>query len=253
MKAEHRKELETNLLADRLGRIVQTVKSGPRMMSRFNFFLAVMAILVLVLGAYIFHRVLVTRADAEVNNWKYLELGKNNMVSFLGKPTPGEKDADLGNASKIARLQIGRLLLWNLGVHNLGDKRSYMNLPNATEAFKYIENAKNLFESLEKACEKDVQWLSEIKYSLAVIEEVRALKNPQHLELAQSKFKKVATDFSKSNFGPLAEKRADDLEKNAEELKKFYKELGEALSVPPEAMPSVSPGPIAPLPGKGPK
>lgn len=30
MKAEHRKELHTNLLADRLGKLVDTVKSGPK-------------------------------------------------------------------------------------------------------------------------------------------------------------------------------------------------------------------------------
>ena len=34
MKAEHRKELQTNILADRMGRLVQRMKERPKLRSR---------------------------------------------------------------------------------------------------------------------------------------------------------------------------------------------------------------------------
>ena len=54
MKAEHRKELQTNALADRMGRFFQRMKARPRKKSVFLWFVVILV--VVVAGGYLWVR-----------------------------------------------------------------------------------------------------------------------------------------------------------------------------------------------------
>jgi len=51
MKAEHRKELETNALAERMGRVVQGMKQAPQKRTMLWMVLVAVAVVVVVAGA----------------------------------------------------------------------------------------------------------------------------------------------------------------------------------------------------------
>ena len=257
MKAEHRKELETNLLADRLGRIVQGVKGGPRNISRFNFILILMAALVVGLGGFIGYRIWVTSGNTAENGWVTLEVGRGKYLLPLGSmETNGMMimpvdNPNLGKPGISARLQTARLVLVNWGVQDLGFTGGMDGFrPHAIEAMRELKLAQTLYESLRKECKKEDEWMSEIDYHLAVIEEVRALQNPQQIDKARILFEEVAKNYPKTGFGKLAEDRAKDLKDNAKELTEIYNELGRALGVPAEAKQNVQPNSAFPTPLK---
>ncbi len=257
MKAEHRKELETNLLADRLGRIMQTVKTGPKGLSRFKIFLIVVAVLVVGLPSFIFWRIWVTNANTQTVYWEILELGSKSNLNSIAK-TAGAEDAS--NPAKAAALQLAQLSLRDEGLRSLGNS-NFDDRPNALAAFRKIDDAQYEYENLKKPCEKSDEWMAEILYSQAVIEETRALQSTKHLESAQSLYEELSRSekYAKTGWGELAKQRAKDLKDNATDLAQLYQDLGKKLQVRQEdqplggAQPPAGQPPVFQPPAKGKK
>src|SRR5947209_7600143 len=106
MKAEHRKELQTNILADRMGRLVQRMKERPK--KRILLYVVLGA--VILVGLFIFSRIRSTSALTESEHWAMVEDGFKKDIDDLIKDFPET------NAGKAARFQYAWLATWDLGL-----------------------------------------------------------------------------------------------------------------------------------------
>ena len=216
MKAEHRKELQTNILADRMGRMVQSLKERPKK----RIFLYVILAAVIVVGLFIFSRIRAASALEESDHWSWLEDGFQPEMDKLRKEYPET------NAGKAARFQYAWLAVWDVGEKILGAE--------PVEALGNLEVAESLFLKLRKDCEGDPIWEPEALYGLAVIEETKAIRlkdREKHLSDALKMYKNLADKHKASARGKQAAKWAEALEKRGQEIHNFYDELNTRFDV----------------------
>lgn len=134
MKAEHRKELQTNVLADKLGRVLQNMRAGP---SRGTAVLLVVAVLAVVLGLIWYYF------------WKSKEESTSRLwVRWNGITTPQElqnfaddKDIQGTPQSRLARFELARQKLLE-GTRKLGSSI------DRDPAITSIREAGKLYEEL---------------------------------------------------------------------------------------------------------
>ncbi len=233
MKAEHRKELQTNVLADRMGRLVQKIKSRPQ---GRNWLYAILALGV-VLAIFLFFRSRTQRGEEQALAWVGIDEGYRALLdppagivvnpdtkrfSFPANP-------DTSAAGRSARLQIAWIHLWELGVKRLAaDWKAGLHA---------LEIAEMIYDYLDKECQEDPIAHAEVLYAKAVIEETRAVQNPKNLGSARDMFAALAKKYPSTLYGKEAEKRAELLKENTTSLSKiseFYVELALALKVEPE-------------------
>ena len=217
MKAEHRKELETNILADRVGKFIITAKKGP---SRGSIYYVLFG-LVLLVALFIVYRYFVRKSETRAQAWMFLEDGG---IQHAGKIAEGSE------AQKAVRFQIAWVLYWSNGVRRLGAGNGYV------AGMDSIGKAEELYTELEKSCKGDPVFHPEALYGLAVISETRAIDDRANLDAALEKFKELAKAYPDSAFGQLAKKRADQLGNEAEfdDVKRFYHSLEVAFKPRPK-------------------
>lgn len=222
MKAEHRKELETNILADKMGRMITGAKQGP---SRSIFYYAIFAV-ILMIALFIVYRIFVNRSEDLSIKWAMLEDGGANEYE-----TEGRLWKDPGNPGKAARFQVAWQDMWFKGIKLLG--------ANANVAKRALEESSLVYESLAKSCKGDPVFEPEALYALAVIQETRAIDDREKLTQALTMYKDVVKSNSKSAFAELARKRIDELEDpdKLREIQRFYFDLGEATRQGPPMFP----------------
>lgn len=210
MKAEHRKELETNVLADRLGRVVTNLKQGPQ---RGTALYVVLGILV---AALVFFSVRWYRVTEDENSvaWLSLEAGEHKS---LQENFPQSKPATA------VRFQLAWFLMWETGIKKLGaDQKG---------ALESLQEARIRYEELKKEVAGDPVLEPEAMYCLAQIEETMAVQDPRkHLENAAEMYQELAKAHPKSAYGQLAEKRAEILndETKRAEVARLYQDLDTA-------------------------
>lgn len=249
MKAEHRKELETNVLADRMGRLVERIKTRPRRLSVLYVILAVLV----VLGLFVWYRLSVGSQEEEAKRWLALEQGESSLLFKLGGFNENRKtggigivDEELTNPGKAARFHVAHFFVWEQGIQRLGGEPA-----RALESLRF---AQTIYNQLKKECENDPFWLPEALYNLAVIEETLAIQNPtlpqgmpsgkvlelvkqaraDRLNSAQKKFEDLASAHKDSGFGKLADKRAKELKENHDDIEKTYANFQFNFHVPDE-------------------
>lgn len=111
MKAEHRKELVTNTLANRLGEAVQSMKEGP---SRGTILLLVAAGLILIV-VLVWHYLSSSKEEADSTRWfKWDNLSSPEELEKFASANQGELPG------RVARLEEARRNL-HRGLRNLGD------------------------------------------------------------------------------------------------------------------------------------
>jgi hypothetical protein len=216
MKAEHRKELQTNILADRMGRLVQRIKERPKK----RVFLYVVLAAVIIVGLFIFFRFRSSTALEESERWAWLEDGFRPFMDELRDKYPET------NQGKAARFQYAWLALWDVGGKILGG--------DPVEALGNLEVAEHLYLKLKKDSDGDPIWEPEALYGLAVIEETRAIRlkgRAEHLTEAMKQYKNLAEKHKNSARGKLAAQRAEVLEKRTQEIIDFYDDLSTRLDV----------------------
>jgi hypothetical protein len=235
MKAEHRKELETNALAERMGRVVQGIKQKPQ--KRTMLWMVAAAVVVVII--LFFWRRGVQRAEENSRNWMILGAGSGQNLEFLVKEDPQSNQAKAVEFE--SRYAIFRYLLERLTTD-----------PNIVLA--NLDNLAQGYRELEKLCKDDKVLLPEALFAQAVIEETRILKDDDKWKSALAAYKVVADNHKDSAFGKLAAKRVEVLENNDKrrELLLTYQDLRrefvreDRLTVPPP-VDSNSPPAEAPL------
>jgi hypothetical protein len=208
MKAEHRKELETNVLADRMGRVVQGMKQAPQKKT----------LLYVILGAAVVAALWLYFRKGEVQqvenslNWMKFEDGSQPYVLEVMKEAPDSNQA--------------KAIHFNLAYYQL---RQMLRLL-ASDPKRVVANLDNLEEEYRKLAETvkdDKVLLPEARFHQAVILETRILKEDDSWKAAREAYKLVADSHPESAFGKLAKKRVDvlDNQEKRDKLLDIYRDL----------------------------
>lgn len=220
MKAEHRKELQTNVLADSLGRLAQRVKSRPR---RSTLVLVLLAILGGV-GLLVFNQWRKATAADNSELWSKLDDGQRKFIDDLKNNYPNQ------NAGKAARFQYAWLAFWSQGVKMMGG--------DSKLAYRNLNISKKLYTDLMEECQNDPVWEPEALYHLAVIEETLAAYDRDHLKEAQKLYAGLANHpkYQDSAYGHLARERAKLLERDSrdgkyDDIVRLYQDLQNRLKL----------------------
>ena len=211
MKAEHRKELQTNSLADMLGRTVRNVRGGTGMPWTK---IIIIAVLVLAVGIFFWVRGNQARNNSEL--WVKLD---ENTSKALQQLYTDNKDSDQGKAAMLTLLYEQ---LYS-GVRSLGGGPQLQ--PQGVE---YLTRCKELYAMVEKDCEGNDGWVAEAKYGQAVATEALAVVDPDNLKKAKDLYEQLAKgDLGKTGFGVLANKRLEQLNNTTEHaaIATFYRDF----------------------------
>ncbi len=256
MKAEERKHLETNTLADGLGKLAQGLQQGlPR-----NLWL-VAALVVVVLALYVTWNYFSRRAQ-DINarlwtRWDQLD-GTNEIDSYLNskqeetkrlKEILAQPRMDLGqvmtnldmqrleafvkdNSStvqgRMARFQLARLYLYE-GEKNLGRT----NPPVRNNARKKLEEAARLYAELIKEA-RDIPVL----HQEALLNCGKARESLGETSEAEKLYEELAKTYPKTELGKVGAEQVERLKSNQnliEKLNKDLKELPEPTPLPPRS------------------
>src|SRR5690242_20486407 len=133
MKAKHRHELETNALADRMGKLIQDVKENPKAASRFGWIVGGVIIAIVVAWYFV-------SGSGSSDQW--VKLDGNYNPDRLGQIAQA---APTTMAGRTARLQRARILLPQ------GIKELYEGIER-TKAADKIEDARRIYTGLVPVC-----------------------------------------------------------------------------------------------------
>jgi tetratricopeptide (TPR) repeat protein len=229
MKAEHRKELQTNVLADRLGRLLEGVKEGP---SRSTWLIlgAVALVVVLILAWRYFAQSAESISAARWVRLDGLATG-DELEDFIN-----DKDNKGTPQLRAARFELARLSLAE-GLAGLGKPLS------RPTAVGQIKKAAETYEQLA-----DETGELPLLHEEALSGAARAYESLGEFTKAKTFYERLVKEHGKS---PLARdanaalERLND-EKNAADLKALA-DLAQAKAPPaPSLPPSPAPGPPTP-------
>jgi hypothetical protein len=242
MKAEHRKELHTNLLADRMGRILQGVKSGPK-----NHSLLVWVFAILAVGAFAIWQYLASASYTQRSSlWMEIDHAlyeppetMANSLKELAREHKGTLPA------RVARFERARLLLQD-GLENfVSEKRP--------EALKKIQEAHDLYAQLANESRNAPLLDQEAMMGVAKAEEALigtdkpsaegSTENAATFTLEQAieRYRQLADKYPSSYLGKSAAEHTKELEANREAVVTLYKELNNLAA--PKAKPETPPVP----------
>jgi hypothetical protein len=242
MKAEHRHQLHTNLLADRMGRFVQGMKASPRSTSPLIWVFAVLAV-----GTYVLWQVSMSSSQAEhAADWAKLD-------AALQLPLTSQEDAkkydedmrqiekDEGSIpSRTARFQRARQLFLS------GQADLTSTSVNRESAIARIKAARELYDQLGQECANSPQLAQETMLAYAKAEECLVSTSPdgdprKELESAIQAYQRLATRFPESALGKEAAERAQSLQTKLDDVQKFYVELKDIAGPKPTPKAEVKP------------
>jgi hypothetical protein len=216
MKAEQRRELETNALADRMGHLVQRMKTQPRRSTVYY----VVGVLLLIVVVFVVWRWFRMSQLENANRWEMINVGSAQYLDHLK-----EKESET-NPGKAAKFQIAWYRYWDLGVKRLG-------IGGGMEGIKQLDASAAEYRKLAEECTGDKLWEPEAMYGLAVIEETKAVMNLDALDRAKGLYENLKAKYPESARGKLADEwlqNADNKEKFAK-LREFYQELHTSLNI----------------------
>jgi hypothetical protein len=203
MKAEHRKELQTNVLADRLGKAIQGMKEGP---SRGTLLIVGGAALIGLL-AFVWWYFWSTSQAAESARW----------AQWDSLSTPAALDSFAQNKEnqgtpqgRLARFQIARLSLLG-GLSKLGSDRA--------GALESVRKAAGLYEGLANEASELPLLQQE-----ALLGAGKAHEALGDVEKAKGYYKKLADSHPDTAFGKDARAQLDRLEKDGKDLQELAAE-----------------------------
>jgi hypothetical protein len=226
MKAQHRHQLHTNALADRMGRLLQGMRSAPKSTSTLLWVFVVLGLATFAVWQF--------AASASVNRsalWTSVDEAMHAPSAGPGGLQAIEKDNPGTIAARTAGFQLAR---WKLqqGLESVaGDDR--------TRALPLLVDARKLYKDLEPRC-IDVPLLAQeammgkatAEESLAgIVEssnaaETTGTEKAGSLDQALEYYRELAKRFPESVLGKKAEKRANELEQQTSraQIDQFYAE-----------------------------
>src|SRR5687767_13346212 len=173
MKAEHRKELETNTLADRMGVVVQRVKSGQR---RTFVIYAIIGLAVAIVLWYVYITIQENRQQAS-QLWMMLDDGGNeNLRVLITKHTDTP-------AGKAACLQRAWYDYWEGGLKRLG--------ADPAGAMQSLDSASRLYKLVADNSADDLLFEPQALLGFALVEESKTVQDAAALDKAESAYKNV--------------------------------------------------------------
>ncbi|GIW81277.1 MAG: hypothetical protein KatS3mg105_3084 [Gemmatales bacterium] len=227
MKAEHRKELQTNILADRVGKWVKDIKDNPQASS--------IGVLVLVALTLVLFTAWMRAKSSRPHSSLWVEVTRDAYSGDANMAIRGLADvARRGPASfpgRTARLQQARLLL-NKGLENIASR-------NRDQAVQNLEEARRLFRDvLVKECKDNPLLLQQALFGAAQAEEALAgvplgddsEKSRGDLNAALRLYREVARRFPDGVWGKKAVERANEIDTHFKEIQRFYAEMRESLA-----------------------
>jgi hypothetical protein len=213
MKAEHRKELHTNVLADRVGRFLQRAKQKPRRRS----VLIVLLVVGVLVGGFIWYRISQQKKRTDSELWVAMEGGRPADMKVL----LSERYLETG-PGKAALFQVAWIKLWEEGIKELGARPISALYSQSKDKPGAIPWAFEVFDKLAKDCKDDPVLGPQALYGKAVATEAYAVLDLDKLKDALTKYKDVAKQFPDSAHGKMAKARAEYLEKNMAQVRAFY-------------------------------
>lgn len=221
MKAEQRKELETNTLADKMGQVMQNVKGGQRR-TFIIYLIAAAAVLVLLWFTYNWW---VT--GRQESSWKWVlfyDGTRDELKAVLGEDQVG----------KSAKFQLAWYLYWEDGVKSLGG--------NKEGALSSIKAAGQVYKNLAEECKGDAILEPQAMLGQAVCEESLAVQDRKHLSNAKKLYEALTThenekykDSAEAKYAAERLKAIKAGTPEGEKLSETYKNLQRLLNIPAAA------------------
>jgi hypothetical protein len=237
MKAEHRHQLQTNVLADSMGRLLQGMKSGPSKSSALLWVFFGLVLVVLV-GWQVASwsrgdtSALWVAVDEDIKTYdtnpaKLDEFGQQNKGTIAGRT---------------ARFEAARKY-FQYGQANLGSF-------DRASAIEKMKQARTVYAELAKECADSPLLAREALLMIAAVDEsLVGTTTPDdlkaELDQAVESYEKVAREYPQGVLGEKAKTRAQELRDSAEQAEKFYRELSQLaaprMQLSPEPKPEVKP------------
>jgi hypothetical protein len=203
MKAEHRKELQTNVLADHLGKAIQGIKEGPSRGTMI--FVGVVALAGLLIFIWWYFWSASQAADSA--RW----------TAWDGLTTPAALDGFAQNKDnqgttpgRVARFQIARISLLS-GMRELGSSRA--------AALENIRKAARTYEELANESSDAPLFVQE-----ALLGAGKANEALGEVDKAKGFYQKLADAHPDSPFGKDARAQLARLEKDARDVQELANE-----------------------------
>ncbi len=215
MKAEHRKELQTNSLADMLGRTVRNVRGG----AGFSWFkLGIVAVVALGIFFWYVRSKNIARQEAEA--WAQVDYNDDPALMQLLQASGNTKQGHAAHAMLVFTK------VWET-VHSLGSEKSRFQ-----DTREILEAMKSHLNSLAEECKEDSVMAAECKYHFAVCTEALAgladKSDDKTLSEAKLLFKDLAEgELKLTAHGVLAKRRLAQYDDPVQfaAITSFYREL----------------------------
>ncbi|HEV8062646.1 MAG TPA: hypothetical protein VGP68_22390 [Gemmataceae bacterium] len=248
MKAEHRHRLEQNALADRVGRVVQSVKAAPATQS-LALWLGVAAVVIVIIAWQLFRSASSMEASAL---WRNLDAATRGPDDYL-RQLENLRDEHPGTmAGTSASFQLARIKFAE-GQINLGNSLE----SDRKDAIKKLASARDMYAQLARDT-SDVPLLMQesLMMQAKIDESLTGVADPDKpdetlgsLAMATKQYQELASKYPESAAGKAAKKRLEDLEKNKVQVEDFYAQFNQILTLPQMPI-NLDSGPIhPPLPG----
>jgi hypothetical protein len=222
MKAEHRKELERNALRERMGQVVDTIKSGPKRGS-----ILLWGGLLAVVGIY-FAWTYYSKASLAKQSARWTKL---DMVT-----NPAELEAFINEnkgtqPARAARFEDARVRLQQ-GVTNLGAEDQHAS------AVESLVRARELYDELATETREMPVLAQEAMMGSARAEESLSASpkpdNPSEtwgtLDRARERYQELADAYPDTFQGKAAAERARDIQEKRPEIEAFYANLNKQVT-----------------------
>jgi len=217
MKAEHRKELHTNALADRLGRLINGFKEGLQARPSNTALLiwgGIFVAVVLFIGWKIYAN---ARARSRSADWLQLDEASNFAdLEKIADTNPGSQP------TRIARFQMARVYL-RRGMENFVSS----SFDGRKDALADLNEAAKLYGELANEVKDNPVLIQEALLGVAKVKE--ALDD---LDAALAAYDQLVSRYPDSVNGKEAAERAKKLRDNKDQVSTFYRELDKLASPP---------------------
>ncbi len=223
MKREHRKELHTNVLADRMGRLLQGMKAAPQSSVLIWVFLLLTLL--------------------TIASWQYYASStRSNRSGLWVQLDKATRDPDVAShelavfANKNHGSIAGRTARFELARIRFQDGQENLTSFRRTDAVQSIVEARKAYEQLATECPDAPLLAQEALMGVAKAEEsLIGIMNPDKeppesygsLERAREYYHRVASQYHDTVLGRKADERAKELEgdENSAKVQAFYDEL----------------------------
>ena len=215
MKAEHRKELQTNYLADRMGRLMQGMKAGPQNTGS----MVIWVLVALTIGTVVVWYIAGMNSNRSPL-WVRFEQDSDRHdlegLMQLANANPGTLPA------RAARLQRARISLEEGLASLYGIQRE--------AAVSQVKQARQLYADLAQECTDDPILAPQTLMGAAKAEEALAGipktdDASECLDKALEYYRRLTKNYPNSFLAKAAQERVDSLEKNRDDADKFYQEM----------------------------